>query len=323
MASYTVVVTDHDFASLEIERDVLGDIADVITLTDDVGEEVDDAASVLADADGVLNLRFELGADLVSAMDNCQIIARYGIGVDNVAAETAAERAIPVTNVPDYCLEEVATHAISLLLSLNRGITAYDASVAAGEWNRDVAAPLSRLSSQTVGIVGFGAIGRAVSERLSGFGVEVITSDPFLSSDDLEGHSAELVSFEELLARADYVTIHSPLTDSTRGLFGASEFEQMKETASVINVGRGPIIQGEALRTALETGEIAGAGLDVFPTEPPTVADPLRQYNNVVTTPHVAWYSEEANAERRRAAARNVRAALEGETLDNVVNGVK
>ncbi|WP_416840366.1 C-terminal binding protein [Haloferax sp. DFSO52] len=323
MASYTVVVTDHDFENLDIEREVLGDIADLVTLTDDVGQERNDAADVLAAADGVLNLRYDIGADLVSSMESCRIIARYGIGVDNVATDTARELSIPVTNVPDYCLEEVSTHALSLLLSLNRGVTTYDASVETGAWDRDVAAPLSRLSSQTVGIVGFGAIGRAVAERLAGFGVDIITSDPFLSAEDLEGHDAELVSFEQLLGRADYITIHSPLTDGTRGLFGPSEFEQMKETAALINVARGPIVQGDALRDALDAGEIAGAGLDVFPTEPPAPDDALRTHDNVVTTPHVAWYSEEANAERRRAAAQNVRAALEGEAPENVVNGVE
>lgn len=323
MASHTVVVTDHDFETLNIERDVLGDIADIVTLTDDVGQERADAPSVLADADGVLNLRFELDSDLVEAMERCRIIARYGIGVDNVATETARERSIPVTNVPDYCLEEVATHAISLLLSLNRGVTTYDSSVADGAWDRDVGAPLTRLSTQTVGIVGFGAIGRAVAERLAGFGVDVVASDPFLSADDVADREAELVGFEELLDRSDYVTIHSPLTESTRGLFGPDAFERMKETASLVNVARGPIVQGDALRDALDEGEIAAAGLDVFPTEPPAADDALRTHERVVTTPHVAWYSEEANAERRRAAAENVRAALEGETPENVVNGVE
>lgn len=327
MPAYTVVVTDHDFGDLQVERDVLGDIADVVDLTDGVGggENAGETETVqrLTEADAVLNLRYDLDAETVATMANCRLIARYGIGVDNVAVDTAADHGIPVTNVPDYCLEEVATHAISLLLALNRGIVRYDDSVAAGAWDRDVATPLHRFSTETVGIVGFGAIGRAVAERLAGFGVDLVASDPFLDPEDVADSNVDLVDFETLLERSDSVTVHSPLTDSTRGLFDAEAFERMKRSASLVNVARGPIVDGDALRSALDEGEIAGAGLDVFPTEPPEADDPLRSHERVVTTPHVAWYSEEANAERRRSAAENVRAALEGGEVENVVNGVE
>lgn len=321
MAAYTVVVTDHDFEDLHVERDVLGDIANVVELADDVGGDVENAADRIADADAVLNLRHTIDAETVASLTDCRLIARYGIGVDNVAVDTAAEHDIPVTNVPDYCLEEVATHALALLLALSRGVTRYDDSVADGQWDRDAATPLHRLSMQTVGIVGFGAIGRAVADRLAGFGVETVASDPFLDPEDVD--SVDLVDFETLLERSDYVTIHSPLTDGTRGMFDDEAFARMKPSASLINVARGPIVDGDALRRALDAGEIAGAGLDVFPSEPPAADDPLRDHERVVTTPHVGWYSEEANAERRRSAAENVRAALEGEAIENVVNGVE
>jgi len=319
MPDRTVVVSDHDFEDLSIERGVLDGVAEVR----DAGGSLDptgDVADRLADADGVLNLRYDVDRELVERMDDCRIVARYGIGVDNVDLEAATERGVYVTNVPEYCQEEVATHALSLLLSLSRGVTRYDDSVAAGEWDRDVATPIHRLSTRTLGIVGFGAIGRAVADRASALGFDIVASDPFVDAETAAEHGAELTDYEELLGRADAVTVHSPLTEDTRGMFDATAFERMTDSAVLVNVARGPIVDGDALRDALAAGEIAGAALDVFPDEPPAADDPLRDHERVVTTPHVAWYSEEANAERRRRAAENVRAALEGDRPENVVN---
>lgn len=321
MSKHTVVVSDHDFQGLAIERDVLAGIADV----HDAGGELDDESSVddqLVDADAVLNLRYDIDRPVIERMADCRIIARYGIGVDNIDLEAASEREIYVTNVPDYCQEEVATHALTLLLSLYRGVTQYDESVAEGEWDRDIATPIHRLSTQTLGVVGFGAIGREVADRADTLGFDVVTSDPFIDEVTAANHGAELLEFEALLERSDAVTIHSPLTPDTRGMFNADAFARMNESAVLVNVARGPIVDGSALLSALKDEEIAGAGLDVFPDEPPASDDPLRTHERVVATPHVAWYSEEANSERRRKAAENVRAALGGTRPENVVNDV-
>jgi D-3-phosphoglycerate dehydrogenase len=320
MSEHTVVVSDHDFGDLSIERNVLEGVADVRDAGGDLDGAGGDVADELADADGVLNLRSDVDGQLLERMDDCRIVARYGIGVDNVDVEAATRRGIYVTNVPDYCQEEVATHALSLLLSLYREITRYDASVADGEWDRDVVTPIHRLSTQTLGVVGFGAIGRAVADRATAIGFDVVTSDPFVDEATAANHGAELVPFEDVLERADAVTIHSPLTDDTRGMVDAAAFERMKPSAVLVNVARGPVVEGDALRGALDAGQIAGAGLDVFPDEPPAEDDPLRDHERVVATPHVAWYSEEANAERRRTAAENVRAVLNGERPENAVN---
>jgi len=322
MSEHTVVVTDHDFADLSIERAGLDGLADVVELPGGVGE-ADDAHDRLASADAVVTLRYEFDEAAVAALTDCRVIARYGIGVDNVAVEAAADRGIPVTNVPDYCQEEVATHALTLVLALARSLTSYDIDVAAGGWSREAGAPIHRFSNSTVGVVGYGAIGRAVGERAAALGADVLASDPFLSGADLADDPAELVPFEELLARSTFVTVHSPLTDETRGLFDADAFARMRESASLINVARGPIVDTDALRAALDAGEIAGAGLDVFPDEPPAADDPLRDHPGVVTTPHVAWYSEEANEERRRTVTEIVRSVLTGDDPWNVVNGVK
>jgi len=313
-----VVVTDHDFADLSIERDVLAD-HEVVCPTDAVGAPVEPGD--LAGADAVLNLRTDLDAGHVEAMaDSCRVIARYGIGVDNVDTDAATAAGIPVTNVPDYCLEEVSVHAITLALALLRGVKRYDASVAAGEWEREAAAPLHRLSETTIGIVGYGAIGREVGRRAAALGADVVASDPFLEPADVADEPAELVAFEEVLDRAAAVSVHSPLTPETRGMFGADAFARMRDDAVLVNVARGPIVDDDALHEALEAGEVAGAGLDVFPEEPPAADHPLRGHPRVIATPHVAWYSEEANDQRRRTAAGIVRAALAGEEVENVVN---
>jgi D-3-phosphoglycerate dehydrogenase len=319
MTDHTVVVTDHDFEDLSIEREGLAGVAEVVELTSDVDDSATDARETLAEADAVITLRYDLDADEVAVLENCRVISRYGIGVDNIATDAARERDIPVTNVPDYCLEEVSVHALSLLLALSRGLPTYDDAVAAGGWDRSVAAPIHRLSTRTVGVVGYGAIGRAVGERAAALGAEVLASDPFLSARDVEDDPAELVSFETLLDRADFVTIHSPLTPDTRGLFDADAFSRMRDDAYLVNVARGPIVDTEALVAALDAGELAGAGLDVFPEEPPAATEPLRDHPDVVTTPHVAWYSEAANEDRRRTVVDIVRTVLEGGEPYNVV----
>lgn len=239
--------------------------------------------------------------------------------MDNVALDAAVDRGVYVTNVPDYCVEEVAVHAFALLLTLARGVLVYDSSVAAGEWDRDAASPLRRLSTRTVGLVGLGDIGRALARRVDAFDVDVLFSDPYLTKEDVVSEPVSLTTFETLLTEADYISIHAPLTDDTRGLFDQEAFARMKPTSALINVSRGPIVDEDALVTALDDGEIEAAGLDLFEPEPPQADSPLRDHSKVVTTPHVAWYSEEANAERRRRAAECVRAALVGDEPDHIV----
>jgi D-3-phosphoglycerate dehydrogenase len=320
MSEYTVVVTDHDFGNLSIEKSILEDIAVVHDCSRDVGAEID--TTDLDKADAVLNLRTPLSAEHIAQLENCRVIARYGIGVDNVDVSAAADMDIPVTNVTNYCIEEVATHALALALNLLRGVKRYNASVAAGEWNRDTVETLRRVSELTVGIVGYGSIGQAVGQRVASLDATVVASDPFLEPANVSDDPATLVEFEELLSRADIVTIHSPLTDDTRDLFDREVFERMQEGAFLVNVARGPIVQMDALQEALATNVLAGAALDVFPEEPPAANHPLRDHPRVITTPHIAWYSEEANDERRQTAAEIVRAALMDDMIPNIVNEV-
>lgn len=318
MSSFLVVVTDHDFESLDIEESILGEIATVRDLSQ-VSQSEFDAA--LIEADGILNLRRGLDAETIGSLQDCRIVARYGIGVDNIDTDAAVDQDIYVTNVPGYCTEEVAVHAISLLLAIARGIPTYDRSVANGDWDREVATPLHRLSTRTVGIVGLGNIGRTLARRLDAFGINILASDSNLTENDVADEPVSLVSFETILAESDFVSVHSPLTADTKGLFDADAFDAMKNEAALINVARGPIVDEAALLDALEDESIGAAGLDVFDPEPPEADSPLRKHPKVMTTPHVAWYSEEANVERRHEAAACVHAALTGTTPDNLVVG--
>jgi D-3-phosphoglycerate dehydrogenase len=318
MTRQTVVVTDHRFEDLSVEREGLGDLADVEELSDDPGERADQ----LARADALLNTLWAVDEAAIEALSDCRIVARWGIGYDNIDVEAAADREIAVVNVPDYCIEEVATHAVAMLLANARRLKHYNAAVAAGEWKSEAVAPIERrFSSSTVGVIGYGRIGRAVGERVVALGADVLASDPYLTPEDV-GREATLVDRAELLERADHVTVHSPLTDETRGLIDADALARMKDTATLVNVARGGIVDEDALVEALEAGELVAAGIDVFEQEPPAAAHPLRDHERVVTTPHEAWYSEEADAERRESVVASVRAALRGEQPSNVVNGV-
>lgn len=319
MSDYRVVVTDHDFDDLAIERRVLDDLATVEDVSDVDDSGGTDLVEAVSCANGVLNRRRPLDADHLRALADGAIVAGYGIGVDNVDLEAATREGIPVTNVPEYCIEEVATHTVSLALALVRGLKSFDRSTAEGHWDRNRGPRIRRLSTMTVGVVGFGSIGRAVADRFHALGANVVTSDPYVEEADVPPEIS-LVPFDALVECTDVLTVHSPLTESTEGLIDADVFERFSDEGYLVNVARGPIVDADDLLAALEAGEVAGAGLDVFPREPPAPDDPLRDHPAVIATPHVAWYSEEANVERREAAAENVRRTLAGERPVNVVN---
>lgn len=321
MGVYRVVVTDHDFDDLAIERRVLADVATLEDVGNDGGSGGADLRDALDGANAVLNRRRPLDADHLRALADGAVVAGYGIGVDNVDLEAATRAGIPVTNVPEYCIEEVATHAVSLALALVRGLKPFDRSTAEGYWDRDRGPRIHRLSTMTVGVVGFGSIGSAVADRFLALGANVVTSDPYVEESNVPPE-VSLVSFDSLVERADVLTVHSPLTVSTEGLLDADVFEQFSDEGYLVNVARGPIVDTDDVLAAIDAGELAGAGFDVFPQEPPAQDDPLRDHPSVISTPHVAWYSEEANVERREAAAENVRRVLAGEHPVNVVNDV-
>ncbi|GAA0658723.1 NAD(P)-dependent oxidoreductase [Salarchaeum japonicum] len=287
---------------------------------------VPDAAVAVGDLDTAAGLRAHADADVwvtpstapvtadVLADASVRLIAQPSIGVDNVDVAAAAARGVTVVHAADYCVDEVATHALSLLLACVRSVPAYDASVRDGEWDWRVGAPIHRLAGATVGLVSFGPIARAFRDRLRGFDADVLAYDPYVDADVMARENAEKVTFEELTARADHVSVHAPLTDETRGLVGRDALARLRDDAVVVNVGRGGVVDEAALVDALESGDIAAAGLDVFETEPLPAESALRDRDDVVLTPHAGWYSAEAMADANESVAADVRRFLDGET---------
>lgn len=313
MTKYKVVVSDQVFPTVDIERALLADIdAELIVASGDVEEVL----AVAGDADAILNTYLPWSAESIARLEKCRIIARYGIGFDNVDLAAARQAGIVVTNVPDYSVEEVATHGLALILAALRKVVAADRSVRAGEWSVDHFRPIHRLSTLTIGLVGYGRIGRKIAAPLQALGAEIIAHDPYLTaSPDLP----PLMSLEDVLGRADVTSLHLPLTDETRGIIGTEMLEKVKEGAILVNTSRGPLVDLEALAGALRSGRLSAAALDVFDVEP---VDPARiaDIPNLIATPHMAYYSEEALQESQRKAATQVIKVLTGEQPDYQVN---
>jgi len=317
---FKVVVTDYVFPHLEVERQVLGRVgAELVALQAHREEELLEA---VADADALLVCFAPVTARVVEAARRCRVIARYGIGVDNVDVRTATARGIVVTNVPDYCVEEVSDHTLALLLACARRVVWLDRKVRAGRWDARDAVPIRRLSGQTLGLVGFGKIPRLVARKAQAFGLRVLAFDPYVDPAVMREHGVEAVGLRALLERSDYVSVHAPLTPQTEGLVDEATLRWMKPTAYLLNTARGRIVKEGALVRALERGWIAGAALDVLPTEPPPKDHRLLRLENVILTPHVAFYSGESLQELQRKAAEEVARVLTGQAPRYPVNRV-
>ena len=313
MTRYKVVVSDQVFPSVEVERQLLAEIDAELTVA---SGDVESVLATAADADAILNTYLPWTADSIARLEKCRIIARYGIGFDNVDLKAAADAGIVVTNVPDYSVEEVATHALALILASLRKVVTADGSVRSGTWSIDNFRPIRRLSTLTVGLVGYGRIARRIAAPLEALGAGVIAHDPYLEPGP---DMPPLLELDSVLARSDIVSLHLPLTDETRGIIGSEALARMKPSAILINTSRGPLVDLDALATALRAGTIGAAGLDVFDVEP-LDASRVEGVPNLIVTPHMAYYSEEALAESQRKAATQVIKVLTGEKPDYQVN---
>jgi D-3-phosphoglycerate dehydrogenase len=314
-----VAVTDHVFPDLDQERELLGRDGHELRFGGNAST-VDEVRRAVAGADAVLNCYAPMPAEVIDDLEGCVVIARYGIGLDTVDMDAATARGIVVTNVPDYCIDEVSDHALALILSLARGVVRLDRRVHAGSWTPTDARPLHRLRGRTAGLVGFGRIARALATKLSSIGFRIVATDPFLTDDAIREGDAEPLELGELLATADVVSIHAPLTAESRHLIGRRELAAMRPGAILVNTSRGPLIDVEALRSALADGRLGGVGLDVLETEPPAADDPLLARDDVVLTPHAAFYSEESLRELQRKAVEQVVEALAGRRPPYAVN---
>lgn len=315
-SKYTVLMTDYAWPSVEPERKVLAEIgAELILAETGTERELIDLAP---QADGILTTWANVPASVIKAAQRCKVISRCGIGLDNIDVDTATALGILVTNVPAYCIDEVADHAMALLLACARKVVTLNRHIK--NWDRDVGPPMHRIRGQKLGIIGFGKIGKTVAPKARAFGLEVIVHDPYISPEASQSHEVTPVALPELLAESDFITIHAPLTHETQGMLGENEFRQMKSTAYIINTARGGIIDTVALHKALAEGWITGAGLDVLSQEPPSADDPLVDLENVILTPHAAFLSEESVYDLEVTAATEVTMVLTGRMPESVVN---
>jgi D-3-phosphoglycerate dehydrogenase len=273
-----------------------------------------------ADADALVMSWVPITRSVIDQLKRCRVIARFGIGVDMIDLDAATERGILVCNTATYCLDEVSNHAMGLLLMLNRGML-HDVDVMrSGGWHRTTGLAPRRLAGQRLGLIGMGNIGRMVARKARGFGLDVVGYDPYLRAREAQVDETPLIDLDELLASADILSVHCPLNASTRHLLGQRELRLMKPTAFLINTARGPIVDQAALVEALADARLAGAGLDVFETEPLPADDPLRKLDNVILTPHSASWSVESSEECRRIAVEHVVTVLRGGVPSDVVN---
>ena len=315
-----VLITDHTWPDVELERAILEQAS--LEVTDAPRSDEATLSALASDSDAIMTCFAQVTPAIIASAPGLKVIARYGVGVDNIAVDTATARGIPVTYVPDYCVAEVAEHALGLLMALARGVVRYDRSVRQRAWDLGVAAPLRRIEGQTLGLIGCGRIGRRLADKALGLGMRVLVYDanPAAVEAAVAGGliGAEL---HEVVAEVDFLSLHLPLTAATRGFIGESVLRQMKPTAFLINTARGGLVDTDALARALREGWIAGAALDVLPHEPPPADNPLLDLDNIVLTPHVAFYSEESLRALRQRTARAVVDALAGRAPEHMWNG--
>ncbi|MDH5857810.1 C-terminal binding protein [Lampropedia aestuarii] len=304
-----VVIADSVAEDQLVENEVLEPIAKVILAPKGDKEKLKE---LVRDADAVLTCYTQITEDIVGAMEKCKIIARTGIGVDTIPIKLATEKGIKVTNVPDYCFDEVADHTMALILSLLRGVNAAAMSTREGNWELESAGKLMRLRGRKLGLVGFGNISRFVARRALSFGFDLMVFDPFVDQTILDEFSAQRYALDDLVAEADVLSLHVPLNEKTKHLINSRTLSLMKPEAVLVNTSRGGLVDIKALVNALRMGAIAGAGLDVLEKEPPENIAELTRTSGLILTPHTAFYSEESMRELRMKSATEIARVLKG-----------
>ena len=317
--TWKVLITDYVWPSTDPERAVLeAGGASVVVAPD--GKEAT-LVELARDADAIMTCFAHVTENVVRAAENCIVIGRFGVGVDNIAVSTATELGIAVTYVPDYCVDEVSDHVMALLHTWNRKIALFDRSVKERGWgSQPLTMRMMRLRGKTMGVVGFGRIGQAVAAKARAFGLHILATDPEIPGELVESQGGRMVDLPTLLAESDFISLHTPLNEATRNLIGREELSLMKQDAFLINAARGPLIDETALYDALKEGSIAGAGLDVMADNSPPQDHPLLALDNIIITPHVAFFSQEATLELEQRAAAEVVSVMQGRMPDNLVN---
>lgn len=322
MAKYKVLLIGSIWPDNSIEKDILKEIdAELIV---DAGEDENSYKQLISEADAIIPGRFNVTEAVLAAANKCKIVAKAAVGYDNIDVNAASNRSIVVTNVAaaDFCMDEVADQTLALILGVERKVVLLHQLVMQGKWmeGRAQMKPMFNLKGQTLGLVAFGAIPRAVAERARPFGFKIIATDPYVSTEDASKLGVELVDFDTLLRTADVISIHAPLMKSTYHMFDDKALSKMKKTAYLINAARGGLIDQKALYNALKSGKILAAGLDVLEEEPPDPDDPILTLDNVIISPHSAGYAEGSYERARSWSAREVVTVLKGEQARNWVN---
>ncbi len=312
------LITDYVWPSTDPEREVLEAAGIELVIAPDSSEST--LTELARDVDAIMFCFAQVTDKVLESATNCKIAARYGIGVDNVDIAKATELGIVVTNVPDYCMDEVTDHALGMILALNRRLVPHTSAVVGGGWNDVVLnQPMHRTRGATLGIVGFGRIGRSLAAKAVGFGMNILTYDPLLDAgSDVDAASA--VTLDELLKQSDFVSLHAPLIPATENMISTSELAKMKSGSIIVNCSRGGLIDEDALAASLASGHIAGAGLDVVEPTPPEPSSVLLEQDNVIITPHTAFFSQASTLELERRTAQEAIRVLNGELPENLIN---
>ena len=311
MAGPVIAVTDSVFPTLDPAKAALARLNPTYLMSKSVN--ADDIVAVAKDADAVLVTYAKLTRDVLTQFTRCKAIGRFGLGVDNIDLPTAKEKGIAVNYVPDYCIREVSDHAMALLLSLIRKVPLSNKLVQSGRWEMPAVVPIRRIEGTVLGLIGFGHIPRLVAPKAQAFGIKVVAHDPYAKPEVFKAANVESVDLDTLFKTSDYVSVHAPLLPATRGMMNAAAFAKMKKGAYIVNTARGPLIDEPALVAALDSGQIGGAGLDVVAAEPLAKDLPLLGRDNVIISPHTAFYSIEALNELQTKCATDVARVLSGE----------
>lgn len=317
-----VAITDYTFPDLKLEEEVILPAGHEIVAWKEKRTPAE-LVELVRDVDAVITQFAPVNAEVIAAMQKARVIVRYGIGVDNVDLEAAKARGIPVCNVPDYCIDEVADQTLAFALALTRQVVSNTQKVQGGEWG--LATPIDQmraLRDMVVGVVGFGRIGREVASRLKAFKCRIHVYDPVVPAAIIEAAGYHPVSLSQVLSDSDLVTLHCPSTAQTRGMINGESLKSMKQGALLVNVARGDLVDPAALVEALQSGRISGAALDVFSPEPIPAGHPILAMKNVILAAHIASVSVPAVRKLRQTAAGLAAKALRGEPLENIVNGV-
>jgi D-3-phosphoglycerate dehydrogenase len=311
MAGPVIAITENIFPTLDPAKNALAKLDPTFRMAKSTSAE--DILEVARDADAILVTYAKLPGDLIRQLTRCKAIGRFGLGVDNIDLPACKEKGIKVNYVPDYCIHEVSDHAVAMLLALIRKIPYSNKLVQAGRWEMPAVVPIRRIQGTVLGLLGFGNIPRLVAPKAKAFGLKVIAYDPYAKPEVFKNADVESVDLDTLLSTSDYVSVHAPHTPQTRGMVNAAAFGKMKKGAYIVNTARGPLIDEAALIAALDSGHLGGAALDVVAVEPLAKESPLLGRDNVILTPHTAFYSIEALDELQTKCATDLARVLSGE----------